>query len=769
MRRSLLSSLALSFTVTSVIAVTLALTGCGQQDGGPEFVGRDTCAECHQTETKLWTGSHHDLAMQTANDTTVLGDFNDATFTHYGVTSTFYKRDGKFLVHTDGLEGELQEYEIAYTFGVTPLQQYLIEFPDGRYQALSVMWDTRPENEGGQRWFHLYPNDSIPFTDELHWTGPNQNWNYMCAECHSTDLRKNYHLEDNSYETTWAEIDVSCEACHGPGSQHVAWAHGYQEEEHYGPDKGLVVQLKDPRDGAWEFAPGASIAYRTKRRQSRIQIETCARCHSRRGTIVDEYEYGHLLMDTHLPRVLEQGLYHVDGQILDEVYVYGSFLQSRMYQAGVTCSDCHNPHSLNRVAEGNALCARCHLATVFDTPQHHNHPNGSQGARCVECHMPSETYMVVDPRRDHSFRVPRPDLSELYQTPNACNECHDKRSFEWATQAMVRWYGTGWRARPQYADVIYSGRTGRPTADAGLAALVEDMTAPAIARATAVSLLRSYRTPEAGRALGLALRDADPMVRLQAVRLLDQLPDEPRLGATLELISDSVRAVRVEAARIAATVPTDMLTPATRTVVDSAVEEYIAAQLANADRAISHLNLGVFHTLRGEYQQAEDAYRTALRVEPRFTQTYVNLADLYRLLGQEAEGESLLREALQIAPQDATVHHALGLLLTRRNRLGEALESFRRASELQPDNARFSYVLAVAVNTAGEVDQAITVLEAAHRRHPYDRAILIALVTFNRDRGAIDEAFRYANRLVFLYPLDAQATQLLEELETTQR
>ncbi|MEJ2239302.1 MAG: tetratricopeptide repeat protein [Gemmatimonadales bacterium] len=753
--------------LTAFIAALVLLTSCGPREDGADFVGRAVCAECHQTEFELWTGSHHDLAMQVADETTVLGDFNDATFMHFGVTSTFFRRDGRFVVRTDGPDGELREYEVAYTFGITPLQQYLIKFPNGRYQALSVMWDTRPVEEGGQRWFHLYPGEPIPFDDELHWTGRNQNWNYMCAECHSTDLRKNYSLEEDAYQTTWAEIDVSCEACHGPGSDHVAWATGAPEER-YGETNGLALLLSDTNGGAWEFDPGARIAHRTRRLDSQTQIATCARCHSRRSSIVDHYEYGRPLLDTHAPRVLEQGLYHVDGQILDEVYVYGSFRQSKMFGAGVTCSDCHDPHSLNGVAERNALCAKCHLATVFDTPQHHKHAVDSQGARCIECHMPSATYMVVDLRRDHSFRIPRPDLSQVYDTPNPCNECHGDRSSDWAAQTMDRWYGTAWRERPQYADVIYSGRVGLPTADAGLAELVQDTTVPSIVRATAVSLLRSYRTPTAAKATGVALSDSDPLVRLQAVSLLDQLPPEQRLGHAFELIGDSIRAVRIEAARMAATVPSEMLTPATSAIVDTALQEYVAAQLANSDRALSHLNLGVLHTVRGEYQQAEEEYRTALRLEPRFVVTYVNFADLYRMLGRDDEGESLLRHALEIAPENATAHHALGLLLTRQNRIQEAVESLRRAVELAPDNARFSFVHAVAVNSTGDVDGAISLLETAHELHPYDRSILIALATFNQERGTLEDAVRYANRLVFLYPLDAEASQLLEDLQSMQ-
>ena len=172
--------------------------GAGRGDAAT-FVGQQTCTACHQQQVELWQGSHHDLAMQVADDSTVLGDFDDTTFTHFGVTSTFSRRGDRFVARTEGPDGELHDYEIAYSFGVEPLQQYLVEFPGGRYQPLSIAWDTRPSEQGGQRWFHLYPDEPIAPDDPLHWTGLNQNWNFMCAECHSTDLQKNYRVEDDTY------------------------------------------------------------------------------------------------------------------------------------------------------------------------------------------------------------------------------------------------------------------------------------------------------------------------------------------------------------------------------------------------------------------------------------------------------------------------------------------------------------------------------------------------------------------------------------------
>ncbi len=766
--------------LAAIIALALALgiaapMNWRASDGGRQppaqstpatYVGRQTCTTCHKREHELWSASHHDLAMQVANQDTVLGDFHNTTFTHFGVTSTFFRRDGKFFIRTDGPDGQLHEYEIKYTFGITPLQQYLIEFTGGRYQALGIAWDSRPTGEGGQRWFHLYPDEKIAHDDILHWTGPNQNWNYMCAECHSTNLKKNYDLEHDRYATTWEEINVSCEACHGPGSRHVDWAKtgGRGEKFPYESRNGLVIQFKDPNNGTWEIDTETGNAKRSTPLESNSQIETCARCHSRRSVIHDDYVHGRPLMDTHRPALLEERLYYADGQILEEVYVYGSFLQSKMYHAGVICSDCHDPHSLKVHAGGNALCTQCHLAKKFDTPFHHFHKPGSPGAQCVECHMPTKTYMVVDPRRDHSMRVPRPDLSVKLGTPNACNGCHTDRSAEWATDAVLKWYGPGRSRDPHFGEALSAGQKGLPGAEDALMKLAGDEVKPNIARASALSLLRWYPSPASVRAARRGLEDPDPLVRLSALSVLEVLEPKDRLGIAYPLLNDPIRAARIEAANVLAPVPRTMMTTEQRASLDHAIAEYIESQGVNADRAGSHLNLGVLYTRSGKFDKAEAAYRTALRIDPAFIQAYVNLADLYRVRGQDNQGERILREALTIAPRNADVHHALGLLLARQTRMSEAVTALEQSATLRPENPHYSYVYAVALHTTGRPKDAIKVLDETHARHSNDREVLYGLVTFNRDMGNLDAATSYAEKLVVLSPQDPAARRLLNQL-----
>jgi Flp pilus assembly protein TadD len=728
------------------------------------YVGREACRPCHEKEDAAWRGSHHDLAMQPATAQSVLGDFSGVTFAYEGVTSTFFKKDGRFYVRTDGADGALHEYEIAYTFGVTPLQQYLVAFPGGRYQALSICWDTRPMSEGGQRWFHLYPDEKISFRDPLHWTGPYQNWNFMCAECHSTNVRKGYRSEEDRYETTFSEIDVSCEACHGPGSAHVAFEKAVEAgRARHGDKSGLLESLQDPaQDADWEIDLRRGVAKRGVPRTSWAELETCARCHARRSLTSETYVPGRPLVDTHRPALLTEALYHADGQIQDEVYEYGSFLQSRMQQAGVTCSDCHDPHDLRVRVSPDGVCAACHLQERFAARSHHFHAPGSKGASCVECHMASRRYMVVDPRRDHSFRVPRPDLSAALGTPNACSLCHRDRPAEWAAAAAAKWWPDLAR-RAHWTEAIEAGRRGLPGAAGRLAALARDQQLPGIVRATAVSLLGRRVTVETLPVLDEAFADGDPLVRLAGLEVASVLPAADRLRLVVPLLKDPLRTIRVDAARALAA-SADALGPTDRAAFDSALLEWKTAQAANADRAEGRANLCGLQAERGDMAAALRECRAATRLNPWFAPGFVTLAEVLRRAGREAEAERALHEGLVASPRSAELHHALGLSLARQKRMEEALESLRSAAELGEADPRNAYVYAVALHDAGRAEEALAVLRRAVGRHPGDPEILVALVTFLRDRGDLARARSYADKLLALDPADARARSLARDL-----
>jgi predicted CXXCH cytochrome family protein len=740
-------------------------------DAAPaQFVGSETCAGCHRAQAELWRASQHKLAMDHASDKSVRGDFNDASFEYFGVRSRFFRKDGKFYVETDGPDGKLAVFAVKYTFGVDPLQQYLIEFPDGRLQALSIAWDSRPKEQGGQRWFHLYPNEEIRHDDVLHWTRLNQNWNFMCAECHSTGVAKNYDAANDRFATTFAEISVGCEACHGRGSRHVAWARAEEDWLPFGrkavPGKGLVVRFDERRDVVWRPDPQTGQPLRSfAPAVLRKEVETCGLCHARRGEFSESWVPGHALSDTHVVTPLARGLYSPDGQMRDveETYNYGPFKQSKMFAAGVTCGDCHEPHAARLRAPGGGVCFQCHAPSTYAAASHSHH-EGTGAPDCIACHMPVRTYMGVDRRHDHGFRVPRPDLSVKIGTPNACNGCHADKPPAWTAAAIERWYGASRKGFQHYAEAFNAAWTDQPDAAGALAAVAGDGATPAFVRASALAELAPHLSAATVAAARTALADPDPMVRIGALDMLEGAPPAQLWPLVAPRLTDSSRGVRIRAASLLAAVPDASQPAADRERFARAAEEFIAAQQLNADRPEARTTLGSFYARRGLAAEAEAEYRAALRLAPQFAPAAFNLADLFRQRGRDGDGEIVLRGAIEASPRDAGLHHALGLALTRLKQTDAALDELRRATELEPDRARYAYVYAVALDSAGRRDEAIATLKQAAAKHPGDRDILLALVTFNRDAGDAATALHYAEQLARLAPDDRDLAGLIETL-----
>ncbi|MGD8832919.1 MAG: tetratricopeptide repeat protein [Pseudomonadales bacterium] len=691
------------------------------------YVGSEGCAACHAAETRNWQGSHHDLALQTATAETVLGHFPD-------------EFDGTRFSLDD------QEYRIApssgeaprvvlYTFGVTPLQQYVIPFELGALQTYPVAWDSRPADSGGQRWFHLQEDDYPP-GDPMHWTGRANRWNSQCADCHSTGVRKGYDPQTMRYSTTWAVEDVGCEACHGPGSLHVADPAG-------APLMPLDTQA--------------------------TQINACAPCHSRRSQLAEGFVPERAYLDYYLPRLLSPELYHVDGQIDDEVYVYGSFLQSRMHLAGVTCSNCHDAHGATLKRPGNETCTLCHqqapaagfaaAAGRYDTSEHHFHPPGSPGAECVACHMPSKTYMKVDDRRDHSFRIPRPDLAVTLGVPEPCTGCHADRTAAWAAGVIRGHFGED---RPRhFAGAFAAADAAEPGADAALAALVGDPAQPIMVRASALARLGAYDRGHTLDAIREA-RNGGPLLRLAAPRAAQSLNPQTRWRLLAPLLDDELRAVRSET--VSALLPTLAADPAFRSRLAPYLTAWEAEQTLNLDFPETLTNLASAHMLLGQPQKAEADLEEALRQQPSWVPGLTNLADVYRVTGREAEAGELLERALALAPDQPEVPYAYALWLARQGRLPEGLPYFQRAAEAAPDQTRFGYAWAIALNDSGDGKSAVRVLTDLLERWPDDERLLLATASMLRDQGRYSEALPLVDRLISLRPEDRQLRQFRDAL-----
>ncbi|MBC2717632.1 MAG: tetratricopeptide repeat protein [Desulfobacteraceae bacterium] len=717
------------------------------------FVGRQKCIDCHKPEYDKWENSHHDLAMDVANETTVLADFNNATFEKDGIVSKFYKKDEKFFVHTTGPDGKLDDFEITHTFGAYPLQQYLVPFPGGRLQCLTIAWDVVKK-----KWYHLYPDQDIPADDWLHWTRQAQNWNGMCAECHSTNLIKGYDQNTDTYHTTFSEIDVSCEACHGPASQHVQWA---QMPEMARPDienYGLVVKTRDLN--------------------SRDLVELCARCHARRSFLGDYQHPQTDILDHMVPQLLTEGLYFPDGQILEEVYVYASFLQSKMYNNNVQCSDCHDVHSLKRVKDGNDLCLQCHRAKVYDSKEHHFHKQKGEkgdpvkladgtvfevgeGAKCEQCHMPGRYYMGIDYRPDHSIRVPRPDLSVADKTPNACNRCHADKTSQWSVEYMNKWYGQ--TRKPHYGTAMAAAREGKPDTVDILVQTADDVLLPVIVRATAVYMLISYPEEKSIRALERALADDESLVRHSAIRTLNRFPlhEEQRLRFAVPLLYDPVKAVRMEAAMCLSPVSGNILKENERKLFEAALNEYKDAMAYTGDFPQSRFNLGLLYASLGDPNRAEKHYKKSIAMDDLFYPAKVNLAMLYNQQGFNDKAEVLLKQAYEARPDMPDLAYSLGLLLAEKNELAEAIGYLKIAADGMPERARVHYNLGLLLQSRGQLPEAEKYLHHALNVEPDNMDYLYAMADHYMKRNMLKKASLIATQMVLFHPDDRLGHDLL--------
>ncbi|MEZ9231268.1 tetratricopeptide repeat protein [Vibrio amylolyticus] len=666
------------------------------------YVGSDACIDCHNDEVIAWQGSHHDMAMKHATEETVLGNFSDKTITHKGKANRFFRKGKEFWVNIQGPDGKFQDYQISYTFAFEPLQQYMVEFDDGRVQLIPFAWDSRSEKEGGQRWFHLYPDTTV--TDEFYWTNTGQNWNFMCADCHSTNLEKNYSIESNTYNTTWSEINVGCEACHGPASQHIELVKlnaarkspndGFSAITHYGFNRNLSKAVKE-----WVYQENQTTL-QPKEIIETNQLQTCAQCHSRRTQLNETGDHVKgSFFDKYRLSLITPELYHHDGQIFDEDYVYGSFLQSAMAEKGVTCTNCHDPHSAKLKIPEEAVCSQCHVASEYTPENHTFHQANTEASKCTTCHMSETTYMEVDPRRDHSWHVPRADISQHIGTPNVCTACHEDKDAAWADKQVSEWFpNSKYRNQQHFSVAFYADSIGHRGASDALAYSAQDSSLSDIIRASSLERMAGNTGQNTLVSLARAVKHDNEMIRLGAIAGSSGYPFKDRWKILEPLLTDSVLSVRAEAAGALVTYWQEM-TLFEREALNTALEDYIEIQKFNADRGFGRTNLGNVYRSLGQYELAVDYYQGAIAIEPYFENSYVNLADLYRMQGDEDKAIETLALGLAAQPNSSVLPYSQGLALLRIKEYPQARRLLKQAADNAQQNPQYWYVYGLAMES----------------------------------------------------------------------
>jgi predicted CXXCH cytochrome family protein len=664
------------------------------------FTGNTSCQPCHAKEHEEWLGSHHYMAMQPANDSTVYGDFNNAVFTADGVTTKFFRENGKFMMHTEDEDGVYRNLEVKYIFGFTPLQQYLVEFPGGRMQATRMSWDTKEK-----KWFNQYAGQKIPAGDWLHWTGNGQNWNTMCASCHSTHVKKGYDVESDTYATTYNDINVSCESCHGPGKNHIDYINGNDYK------KGNKVE--------------GSLLQMYKKADKIATINQCGYCHARRSDITENPLPGHEVLDDYIPELPTTDFFYADGQMNDEDYNYTPFLQSKMFQRGVQCNDCHSPHSGKLKLDGPLVCAQCHAKDYFESEQHTLHKVGTVGVNCISCHMPTKMYMGNDLRHDHSFRIPRPDLTAKYGVPNTCNSCHTNKSAQWAADAITKGYGKN----PAYhwSEDLIPGSRLNAQSQQHLSRLTADSSVPNMVRATAIRYLSQLQQANPAAHLLPYLNDTSALVRHTVLQGLRNFPLSYWVNAAAPLLADKVRGVRIAAANLYLEVPSNQIPTAYYEPFTRAKNELYSYTLFQTDFAQGNLSAGDYFRRVNDLPNAEKYYNRAVSKDSQLVNARVNLASTLNALGRNAEALQQLEQSARIQPQSDHIFYTLGLLHAEMGDTKKAGEALQQAYKLNSRNIRALYNHGLLLAQQGNAAEAEKKYLKALQADPQNGDVLNAL------------------------------------------
>lgn len=654
-------------------------------------LSNENCISCHSDVKNEWQQSDHSKSMAIADENSVLANFENVSVEHYGQKAHFSHQEGMYSVNIS-YDNKQTTYPIKFTFGYYPLQQYLVEPTPGKLQVLPFAWDSRAKEEGGQRWYHNYSEEEIRPEDRLHWRQPLQNWNGMCADCHSDGLVRQYNDSTNEFTSQWDNINVGCLSCHGDMQAHEEKKLSAPSLESTDYKRQAVTKPL----GQWLRNIGDKTAHWQGKARDNSFMDNCFACHALRAPLTDGIKVNTPFLDQFMPQLLQTPLYHADGQIKEEVYVYGSFQQSKMFASGVNCIDCHDKHTMKVKIEGNGLCLQCHGAEIYNVKSHHQHQDNSQGSECVSCHMPTNRYMGVDDRRDHSFKIPQPRVSKAFNTPNACLSCHEEKNNDWADKHLVSWFGKP-HNNSETRNNFMRLQQGEAITLEQHYAITTDSQLDFITRATAIQLLTRYGQPLALSHIKTHFTDPNGLIRMAAATLAPFLTKTEQSNYVVPLLSDELKAVRVEAARSLINAAFQLSSQSFKL----AFQELTTFNDVNSWRGEGKANQATIAINTQDWKTAETKYLAAIEIDPYFEQAYSNLAEFYRSSQRPIESEQVLSQAKSKFPKSPSIQYAYGLHLVRQQQHKEAVNYFKLAHKLSPNTDQYLYTYVLALDSTG--------------------------------------------------------------------
>ncbi len=660
----------------------------------------EACFECHESSHQSWKDSHHANANRRIDPSQ-----DEAVFASVAQNGpfSFLAEDGRYRIEDASIADEqlarIAATEIDSVIGYEPIWQYLVPFPGGRWQTHAMTWDVEEKE-----WFNVFGDEERDPGDWGHWTQQGMNWNSNCAFCHMTDFKKNYDYRTHSYSSTWVIEGVSCIQCHAGMEEHVAKA----------------------REGDYEAMGEPDL---------QLAMENCASCHSRREELtLNDFKAGESYHNHFRLTLTDQpGVYFENGLANEEDYVYTSLVLSKMGEKGVTCFDCHDPHTAKTKVpqRDNALCMQCHStglkeASIIDEATHSHHAAGTQGASCVDCHMPERTYMGRDPRRDHGFTIPDPQSTIDRGEPNACTGCHDDQSPEWALDRYREWYGESdrWKFQQRRAHALHAAHEYESDGWKELVALY-DLATNVYWKTSYMRMMSHYASEaEVLKRAVEAMSSRKPELRDAAVLTLSRRQD--RLADLQTALNDPSRLVRLQAAN------------ALSAMYDGskmAFQEWKKYVEMNADRPYGALRRAELALLQRDLPLARQMVRQAISMDRNNPHMRYDGAIVLSRTGDTDEALRMLAEGRKIDPNLPFLAYAQALLYGEKGNLRASVQAFEDAVRLDPQQARWWYNLSIAYMNDGQMEKASDALDRALLISPTDPSYLEWRVGLDRIRA----------------------------------
>jgi predicted CXXCH cytochrome family protein len=684
-----------------------------------EYLGSQACATCHDVEHMQWQNSLHIKMTKPVAEATILGDFRDGTtFSDHDRSYTFRMASGKPVISVSFGGRPPETFTVDYTLGAKRYQGYLTTLPEGRIYVLPVFWHV-----ASKRWMDW--KEITPIPDGAHEI--RQIWNQNCFNCHGTNIVQGYDLNEKKYQSTWTEMGIGCEACHGPGRQHVALM---QEWE-----KNPASKPKYDNSSKNRLLSDTLKIFSTRSSEPRRIYDTCAYCHGNKNNVFVGFKGGDNYADYALPFLISEPLPENDFQ--GEFWPDGrpnrfnrpqALTLSGCFQAGaVTCTSCHVAHgsrnefslkvNINQGRNGDGLCTQCHQQPTYAgaaLAKHTFHAPESAGSRCISCHMSDVNWRLLIRRRDHTFQPPVPENTAQFGIPNACTTCHDNRPPEWAAAQMDEWWGDKDRraAQTSLADTMYRAGSGDTTTLPALARLAVDRSQGLLIRASAAEyisrLIAEARTGVAARSTAMSQTSFGGGSTAGAY-------GGSRGTATAGAETDSRLPVQVTPAIInsmigAADDPEPIVRAAALKALGTIGDREralgpVLARLVDKTRVVRTRAAEVLVTFgiielpgpAGEaLKKAQDEYVLSLDMFPDVASNHAAKGWLEAERGNPIVARDALNKATMVEPNYAFPWVVKGVLSAREGKFAEAAEMWKKARSIEPSYPNIDQLIAEA-------------------------------------------------------------------------